>query len=143
MSQQQPARPAPTGQPYPGSAPQPGSAPYRGAGAYPGTAVPQSQQPFQARQPFQAQHQTLRAAPLQAQPLAPAAQTYGVAEPLEQNVSMGDGPQPSGLLVALGVFLLVLSIVVPGLLALLALAATDGTDADALWTIGAPSRPPS
>lgn len=51
---------------------------------------------------------------------------YGLARPLDQTAAFRARPQPSGALVALGVMLLLLSVIVPAALALLGLAAAPG-----------------
>lgn len=98
-----------------------------------------STQPY-AQQP-QAQPQYAQQPHAQQAPANPAhlAQTYGVAKPLEHSFTLSKAPQPSGALVALGVFLLVLSVVVPGLLALLVtLRYADASDLPVAWAALAP-----
>ena len=129
---QQPYRQPQQPQQRPGQNPQQQPGPYR------------QQPPSSPRavQPHRGQPGPAQPTPVQPTPAPQHQSTYGVAPPLVQNVSLGGSTErrePFGALVALGVFLLALSIIVPFLLFLLTANGPSGFEADPVWTLAVPA----
>ncbi|TGO03979.1 hypothetical protein [Serinibacter arcticus] len=129
----------------PGQNPQQQPGPYRQQQPGPYRQQPPSSprpaQPYRG-QPDRVQPNPAQPTPVQPIPAPQHQSTYGVAPPLVQNVSLGgstDRREPFGALVALGVFLLALSVVVPFLLFLLTANGPSGFEADPVWTLAVPA----
>lgn len=143
MSGQHPYRqqqPGQSQQPYRQSAPGPYRQPQQPQQPQQRPGQNRPSPPYQPPQSYQ-QPRPAQPTPVQPDPAAPQS-VYGVAPPLVQNASLGgstDRPEPFGAIVALGVFLLALSAVVPFLLFLLTANGASGFEADPTWTLAIPA----
>lgn len=143
MSGQHPYRqqqPGQSQQPYRPSAPAPYRQPQQPQQPQQRPGQNRPSPPYQQPQSYQ-QPRPAQPAPVQPDPAA-SQSVYGVAPPLVQNASLGgstDRPEPFGAIVALGVFLLALSAVVPFLLFLLTANGASGFEADPTWTLAIPA----